>query len=235
MLERFHKRIAEKAEDNSTPPVLIIPLGDSVTQGCTVIDVIDHQNAYHNVLKQKLEDKYPKTTFSVYNAGVGGENAGDGQKRLERDVIRHDPDLVIVGFCLNDSCGGSDNLEEYVDNMRNIITRVKAETSADIIVLTPNFMATSDNPNIVPEHQKHIKVLVNCQQKGILKAYKDALKKLAEKMDIPVADVYEEWQKMADGGIDTNAHLANGLNHPFPEGHKLIAETVFKLIENSAQ
>ena len=71
MLEKLKKRIHGKALDNSAAPVLLVALGDSVTQG-SMRNYIDHENVYHNQLKRLLESAYPKTTFSVINAGVGG-------------------------------------------------------------------------------------------------------------------------------------------------------------------
>lgn len=233
MLEYFCQRIKEKATDNKTAPVLIIPFGDSVTQGCTVNGVIEHQNAYHNVLKQKLEAGYPQTTFSVYNAGVGGETAPEGLKRIERDVIRHDPDLVIIGFCLNDSGGDLDGLEIYSNSIREIITRVRNETNADVILLTPNFMASKDNPNIAEAHQSIKDNLIRRQTSGLLRVYVETLYKIAKAMNVPVADVYAEWQDMENRGIDTTELLVNGLNHPGKDGQKLIADTVFNLIINT--
>ncbi len=51
-----------------------------------------------------------------------------------------------------------------------------------------------------------------------------------EECKVAVADVYAEWQKLSDRGIDTTAMLANGLNHPDAEGHRIAADTIMKAI-----
>jgi len=230
MLSYFLRRIAEKAEDVHTAPVLLAALGDSVTQGCMQINVLDPVNVYHQVLKCLLERRYPQTTFSVINAGVSGDSAAGGLKRLDRDVLRHDPDLVLLGFALNDACGGLEQLDNYLYNMREIVVRIRKSTSADIIVLTPNFMASGDNEKIAPEHRQYTETIINCQNNGVLHQYVERLRQLAIDLQILVADVYAEWEKMAVDEKNTTNFLINGLNHPDVPRQHLIAEKIFDVI-----
>ena len=226
MFDRFQKRIAEKTATLSAAPVLIVALGDSVTQGCMAINVIDHVSVYHNVLKGMLEEKYPLCTFSVINAGVGGDSAAGGCKRLNRDVIRHAPDLLIVGFCLNDSGMGRDGIPQYQKSIGEIVQRTRAETEAEILLLTPNFMVSRDNERIAEQHRQLTEAFIKRQTDGTLKAYSDALKEVGVSMNVPVADVFAEWERLAASGADTTAMLTNGLNHPDAERHRLIADTI---------
>ena len=230
MLERFHQRIREKAEHIDAAPVLIIPLGDSVTQGCMEANVIDHTSVYHNQLKLKLETEYPQTTFSIINAGVSGASAESSLVRLERDVVRHDPDLVLLGFCLNDACGGLEKLDRFEQNIRRIIREIRENTSADIILLTPNFMASRETFRIAEVHKLYAPTILACQNQGVLKAYVKRLRELALELEIPLADVYAEWENLQLEGVDTTALLSNGLNHPDAERQMLIAETIMALI-----
>ena len=230
MLERFRQRIREKSEHIDAAPVLIIPFGDSVTQGCMEIDVIDHDGVYHNQLKRKLEAEYPQTTFSVINAGVSGASAESGLCRLERDVIGHHPDLVILAFCLNDACAGLEKLDCFEQNIRRMVREIRESTSADIILLTPNFMASVETPRIAAAHKPYTASILACQNQGILQVYVKRLRELAMELALPLADVYAEWEKLQAAGADTTALLSNGLNHPDAERQQLIAETVFALI-----
>lgn len=230
MLERFLSRIKANASNPAEGSIVIVAFGDSVTQGCMEYNVADYSGVYHNILKQKLEHEYPQTVFSVINAGVGGSSAGSSLFRLERDVIRYFPDLLILGFCLNDSCGGLEKLDEYEQNIRKIINETRSKTNAEIIILTPNFMASRETAKIAPEHRRHVQTILNCQNNGILKAYVQRLRKTADDLNVPVADVYNEWENLEKQGFDTNEFLINGLNHPDSERQKLIADTIFKII-----
>lgn len=233
MLERFIARIEEKLKNNSLAPVNIVVIGDSVSQGCMQADVMDFDNVYHAVLKKMLEKRYPKCTFNVINSAVGGESAPGGLTRLDRDVISHFPDLVIVGYCLNDSCGGPEALETYTGSMKKIISSIRSRINSDIILLTPNFMASRINPAIAEEHMKYTDTIIGNQKNGILKKYAYALKDLAAELDVPVADVYAKWEEMEKNGEDTTSMLCNGLNHPDIPRQKLIAETIFALMKSA--
>lgn len=232
MLERFLSRIKTNAGNPAEGPVIIAVFGDSVTQGCMEYNVTDYSGVYHNILKQKLEHEYPQTVFSVINAGVGGSSASSSLFRLERDVLRYSPDLLLLGFCLNDSCAGLEKLDEYEQNIRKIINETRSKTNAEIIILTPNFMASRETSRIAPEHRRHIQTILDRQNSGILKAYVQRLRLTAHDLNVPVADVYAEWENMAKQGFDTNEFLINGLNHPDTERQKLIANTIFSLIKN---
>ena len=233
MLERFVARIEEKSKNNSSAPVNIAVIGDSVSQGCMQADVMDFDNVYHAVLKKMLEKRHPKCTFNVINSAVGGESAPGGLTRLDRDVISHFPDLVIVGYCLNDSCCGLDALDNYTGSMRKIISSIRSRINSDIILLTPNFMASRINPAIAEEHMKYTDTIIGNQKNGILKKYAYALKALAAEQEVPVADVYSEWEEMEKYGEDTTSMLCNGLNHPDVPRQKLIADTIFSLMEKA--
>lgn len=232
-LKRFGQRIAEKARDHKSRPVLIVAFGDSVTMGATEQGKFDFENVYHARLKRLLQRRYPRTVFSVINAGVGGERARDGLKRLDRDVISFQPDLVVVGFGLNDTGDGEKGVGRFEKSMREIVRRISSETKAGVILLTPNFMNTSDNPNVSDAHRKLDlpALLAKRQRSGITASYVRAIRKVGMLQNVPVADTYQAWETLAERGVDTNGLLANGLNHPTPAAHQIPAELILKLID----
>jgi lysophospholipase L1-like esterase len=232
-LEYFLERLREKAATPSVAPVLVVAFGDSVTQGCMEEDVIDPVHVYHNVLKQMLDTKYPRGTLSILNAGISGETAADGRRRLECDVISHHPDLVIVGFCLNDACTSTTDLVAYRENLTSIVREIRARTAAAILFLTPNFMAARETEQISKNHRVYVKPILRCQNEGILRAHVQILRETGRVLGVPVADVYARWEGMAAAGLDTTAMLSNGLNHPDAPRQRLIAETIFALLEQA--
>jgi acyl-CoA thioesterase-1 len=227
-LTRLNKKLQGKK------PVIIAAFGDSVTQGASSKGFLDPESVYHNQLKKLLENRYPNVTFSVINSGIGGDEATDGLARLDKSVIRFSPDLVIVGFGLNDSVNnGLAGISKFEQTIAQIIKRIKQQTDAEIILLTPNFLATSDNVNIQNEHRQKgwAKKFPRIQNSGILEQYAHAIRLLGSENDIPVADIYSEWKRMSEA-IDTNSMLINGLNHPDARGHRIAAETIMTLIDS---
>lgn len=55
--------------------------------------------------------------------------------------------------------------------------------------------------------------------------------KLAVNMNIKVCDCYSEWKRLSKKK-DTTKLLANRINHPVKEMHKLFADNLFKIIFN---
>ena len=76
----------------------IVVTGDSLTLGWGVGD----DETYAARLEQLLRNRFPDQDLDVINLGVGGYNTRQEVAILERNVPRLQPDLVIVGFYLND-------------------------------------------------------------------------------------------------------------------------------------
>jgi acyl-CoA thioesterase I len=231
-LERFLERIAANASDAA--PLLIVALGDSVTQGYTAHATIDHESVYHARLKRKLETLYPLTSFSVLNAGAAGHTVSDALKRLERDAIRHDPDLIVVAFGLNDAAhGGLEGVRQFKTELNSLLERVGRETNAQVLLITPSFTLKRVSDRIHPEELIYVPGLLPLQGGGVVAAYATAIRQVGAARGLPVADVYAAWETLERAGVDTDAMLANGLNHPTGEAHAITADLLFDLITQS--
>lgn len=228
---KFHQRVAAKAADNSAPPVLTVALGDSVTQGWMEYGRLDPEGVYHHQLQRLLEARHPCTTFSTINAGNGGEGAPGGLSRLDRDVLRHDPDLVLIAYGLNDANQGAAGLADFAETLAKLVSRVRDESCAGVVLLTPNMMLTRENPAISERYQQLAPSFMRTQRSGILAAYARAIRDIGATLNVPVADVYAAWEQRSINGEDITAWLANGLNHPIRELHALTAGLIFGCIK----
>ena len=92
-------------------------LGGSITAGaaCPI-----PEKRYHGVLLDFLRRKYPRSTFSLVNAGIGATNSVYGAFRAQRDLLTHKPDLVILEFAVNDT-DGSLWASSYEGTVRRIL------------------------------------------------------------------------------------------------------------------
>jgi hypothetical protein len=77
----------------------VMVLGDSFTWGAG----LSVEQRYTNLLEAMLKERYPGAGIEVLNFGTPG-----GPTVRERDILRAlkdvvQPDLVVVGFCLNDT------------------------------------------------------------------------------------------------------------------------------------
>lgn len=225
-MTRFFKRIEEKATDVSQPPVLVVAFGDSITQGQMEHGRFAPDAVYHRVFQQYLQEQFPLTTFSIINAGVSGGTATQALDRLGRDVVSHHPDLVIVGFGANDCLGGAQGLDAFATALEKIIRTVREQTLADLVLMTPPFMANRQNDRIHAVHADIADQIINAQVNGNLADYVQRIRQLAAEMDVPMADVNKAWDDRFIDGDDTTSHLCNGLNHPDECGQRLLADVV---------
>lgn len=235
-LSRFCERLRTKTADyKSSGPIVIVAFGDSITMGTTTSGVFIPEDVYHNRLKKMIEQKFPGPaggTISVINSGIGGETAKGALTRLDRDVIRYQPDLVLVAFGAND-LGLKPAQKSYEASLRQIIREIREKTPADIILLTPPFMASRDNGSIPESRKSTLKSLMRFQNGGLVSKFAGIVRLVGLDEHVPVADVYAEWESLAGSGVDTTAKLANGLNHPAPEMHDIPARKIFEIIEAS--
>ncbi len=76
----------------------IVCLGDSVTFGAGV----ELEQVYPKVLEKLLNTKSDEIRYEVLNFGVGGYNTAQEAVALKEKALQYRPDLVLVGFNLND-------------------------------------------------------------------------------------------------------------------------------------
>jgi len=70
----------------------IVVLGDSITE----------QGWYVKYLEGLMNKSGLPATFEVWNCGVGEYSVSQYYYLLKEKVLRYHPDMVIIGFCLND-------------------------------------------------------------------------------------------------------------------------------------
>lgn len=227
------KKMKAKQEGNyGEQGVTIAFLGDSVTQGCfgmytnyknELLGICDQNSVYHRDVAKILGMLYPSVPVNIINAGIGGQNATEGYERLERDVLSHNPDLVVVCFGLNDAGQGREGIDKYRTALENIFARLKEE-NVETIFLTPNMICTAVSDQIKEEAAAKLTAdFVRVQTEGLMDAYMDAAQEVCRKYDITICDCYRKWKLLYENGVDINALLANHINHPTKEMHWLFA------------
>lgn len=239
------KLIAEKANNRQGVKIPTIAfLGDSVTQGCfelykkndSALEAFYDKNcSYHNYIAKILTVLFPEAPINIINAGIGGDSAPEGLRRLERDVLAFDPDLTVVCFGLNDCGKGLDGLQTYADSLRQIFTKLK-EADSEVIFMTPNMMNTKISCHIINRGERKFsdmaERLLELQTDGVLDAYVNVAKSVAEECGVTICDVYGKWKKLAENGIDTTELLANKMNHPTREMNWLFAYSLVETMMN---
>jgi acyl-CoA thioesterase I len=236
----FIRKLARKNENYTTAePLCAAFLGDSVTHGVFEIHaavgdgigiVLDYEAVYHAQWRNLLNGVYPNAPIHIINAGISGSSAADGLIRLDRDVLRYSPDLVVVCFGLNDVNGGMEKLEEYGHTLECIFRRLM-ERGVETIFMTPNMLNTRVSPLTVPASVvDYAAITAQMQNDGRMDAYMERARVAAQACGVPLCDCYRKWKKFQAEGVDTTALLSNHINHPTRQLHKLFANALFDLM-----
>ena len=79
--------------------IRIACLGDSWTFGTSV----NQDQTYPGRLQSELEEAFPGASFEVLNFGVLAYSSFQGLQALKRDVLPLNPNVVVIGYAMNDS------------------------------------------------------------------------------------------------------------------------------------
>jgi len=202
------------------PDYLVVALGDSVTAGENVDPVARWTFLLQNLMHYRL-----RKSVRVVNSGIAGEIAPLGLTRLDRDVLALKPDLVVVGYLINDGrifgVGAEGqgqtmvSFDEFLNTMQTIVAKVRG-TGAAVLVFTcqpiqPGFFGF--------QHMDWATL-----QEIMFTARVTALKGLAARYGVPLSDTYEAIAAMTD---QVTLYDADNI-HLNADGHKLIAQLIFQ-------
>lgn len=101
-------------------PVTVAYLGGSIT----------HANGWRVHVDRLLRGKFPASEIKMVNAGVPGTSSALGAARLERDVLRHGPDLVFVEFAVNGGGIGTGAGDKWYDYSRAAMESIVRQITA---------------------------------------------------------------------------------------------------------
>lgn len=200
----------------------IVALGDSITD-----DLQGWFNIFAHVLEIGLED----SAFTFVNSGVSYNTSTDALKRLNRDVLDHDPDWVIVALGTFDAQRlhvSPDrplvSLADYWENLNTIEANVSEVTDNPLIWLTP--------PPVITEMQQQIRLFhFDLFEEDLVKIREILTSKKGYIVDPMGTRMDDEDERIGeeDGENEGPAawnYLSDGL-HPSLSGH---ANTVKELV-----
>ncbi len=112
-----------RAKLKAGKPVHLAFLGGSITQNAG-------NNGFVSALPEWIRASYPGSSVRVTNAGLSGTGSDRGAKRVDRDVLANNPDLVFVEFAVND--GARDSISDMEQIVR---TTLQSNPEAELVFL----------------------------------------------------------------------------------------------------
>ncbi|MDD5483914.1 MAG: SGNH/GDSL hydrolase family protein [Kiritimatiellae bacterium] len=186
-------------------------IGDSITYGC---DATVSERSYAWQWADALERKYHGVSFRVYNKAVGGMASERGVTAFERELAPLKPDIVLIGFGMNDqNRGASGDIAtppgKFMANLNAICASAKKANPDALIALV--------SPMLPNPRWRHTS--------GRLLELRAVLRGIADNNGYSFADVTSCWERMlARKSVESLA--ANNVNHPNDFGHWIYAQLV---------
>lgn len=139
--------------DKEKNVVRIMVIGDSLTWGAGV----DERDRYSNQLSILL-NKNSITRYKVLNFGVSGGDIAVATDTVQKYIKQVQPDIIIYGFCYNDTQPKSENYRIEYEKLSPYISYLTDNISAIGLHNFAQFMNQSiykilENTNIIPPWQ----------------------------------------------------------------------------------
>jgi len=191
---------------------IILFQGDSITDvGRSREDDSNLGNGYAMMIRAWYSSIYPDCDALFFNRGVSGNRTKDLQARLKKDFIDLCPTWISILIGINDCWRRYDkndptSTEEYEERYRDLLTKLRQNTRADIILCEPFLLHVT--PEIATWRED-------------LDPKIEVVRKLAKEFNtllVPLDSIF----KKASSTHSPEFWSADGV-HPTSAGHALIA------------
>ncbi len=102
-------------------------IGGSITHGCLADS---RRESYAELAAGWWKDKFPWTVVNYINCGIGATDSYLGVHRAGRDLLSHDPDVVIVEFSVNDT-----DMNIHPSSYRSLVKKILNHDSEPAVIL----------------------------------------------------------------------------------------------------
>jgi len=178
--------------------IKLVAFGDSITAGG---EASKPELIFWNRWAEDLRRKYPGVPITAINGATGGDTTVQGLHRLQTKVLDEKPDLVLIGFGMNDHNVNSVPFPQFEQNLKEMIERIRVNTQAEVVL----FSAFPPNPKWkFGSHRMAV--------------YAAATERVAQQNHCAYADVFSNWQIVAARKKPEDL-LGNNINHPNDFGH----------------
>lgn len=128
-------------------PLKVICLGDSITGNSD----LRHYLKFSHVLDLMLDARRGRGSTLVLNRGIGGNTTADVLKRLDPEVLREKPDIVVLLISGNDAGNKSQDRAVTRANLEQIVGRIK-QGGAKVLMLQYHLVPNPEHPETAWTH-----------------------------------------------------------------------------------
>jgi lysophospholipase L1-like esterase len=186
--------------------VNIVFHGHSVPAGYFRTPEVRSLEAYPHLVREWLTRLFPHAVINVIVSAKGGEDSMEGVARFERDVLAHNPDVVLIDYSLNDRRPGLDAARAAWTKM--IVAARNHGTRVILLTPTPDFKAHLGDPS------------------DPLEQHAAQVRRLAAEFGVGLVDSLRIIEQAADA--EHMPELMSQSNHPNARGRRLVAAEILQ-------
>ncbi len=184
------------------------------------------------LFQQMAEANSPTDSIIVYNAGVNGNNSADLLARIDKDVLKRSPGIVILMIGTNDMLNTRNmlTLQEYEKNYQELLIKLKQKATVVVMTIPP-----VNSPYII-KRKPELNFKENGPQERVDSA-NTIIKKLAKENKCVLLDLHRVLLACGGSGVEMNSVFQNEANsgtpdgvHPTANGYRVIATAVYGTI-----
>lgn len=181
-------------------PINLVINGDSIFTGANSsgkLAIRPFQDTFPEGFKNQIESTYG-SKVTLTNTAVGGQVSSWGRLNVVNNVNQYDPDLVVIGFGMNDGCDAYQvKAADYVDNIETMIKSIQYNCTDPEIIVCSTIIANPDSTQ-------------NCLQE----TYLEPLKEMVANYEGVVLMDMTTFSKDLFTKKKSLDMLANNINHP---------------------
>jgi lysophospholipase L1-like esterase len=201
----------------------VLAFGDSITAGTDgggslVPGAVDGSTetpfAYPRVLDTMLVDRYKLQSPIVFARGVPGEYAEQGRARLVGTIAQTRPDILLLMEGTNNLLFGTAGAADAAISLRLMVQHAKSQNVRVLLATVPPQRAGG---------QRNRDFMA-----ALVPVLNESIRTIAKEENVPLVDIYDVFIK------DMSLIGSDDL-HPTARGFRVIAETFFKVIQESGE
>jgi len=209
---------------------IVVAIGDSITQADTHWTVQGHRNTVQGGWVTRLENLLEKDfpgEYEVINKGINGDTAQGVLRRLDRDVILLEPDIVIVAIGTNDiftrlSADPNSTPETYQATIAKIFNKLQLklpDTPVFAMGMTTSLRkyANIRFGNFLPQQDV---------VQTVFDDYNNTLRRLINEYKFSYVDLPSQWPEEVE---ESWKFCADGI-HPNDAGYDLMTEILYEAL-----
>ena len=196
----------------------VVFFGDSITQAGV------QPGGYIRLMDSLVALDKKSADYELIGAGIGGDKIYDLYLRMEEDVLKKQPDIVVIYVGVNDvwhksSSGTGTDYNKFGRFYEAVVAKLQA-AGIKVIICTPA---------VIGERTDH-----SNPQDGDLNFYSQWIRSFAAKKSIPLVDLrslFIQYNLANNPENKESGILTHDRVHLTPAGNNLVAKEMWKVIQ----